>query len=330
VNNTYYQMTLARNRRCLARPAAAHRAAAIRTAAAIRPAAALTAARPAPARPAAPTPNRTTPRIAMLTIGINYEGQGSELSGCINDSNNILAAAQSTFGNALTLVTQLTDHTSTAPTRANIIQALQDTVTAVNTQGYTHFVFHYSGHGTQVTDVSGDERDQKDEAIVPVDYDNNGIITDDWLFTNVLAALASHVTMIGIMDCCHSGSVFDLRFMYDPIGSGPRLRSKSGSRTGSLAASVIMISGCEDHTYSYDAWDAEFQASGAMTAAFIRATRGTVRKSNGRVVQRRVRPIGEIVAEMRSALRRDGYPQVPQISSSVRLTASSLLPAWSL
>jgi hypothetical protein len=36
-----------------------------------------------------------------------------------------------------------------------------------------------SGHGTQTEDLDGDEGDDDDEAICPVDYHDNGLIVDD-------------------------------------------------------------------------------------------------------------------------------------------------------
>ena len=45
---------------------------------------------------------------------------------------------------------------------------------------------HYSGHGSQVRDRSGDEDDNQDEVIMPVDFESAGVISDD-----VLKALIS-------------------------------------------------------------------------------------------------------------------------------------------
>ena len=46
--------------------------------------------------------------------------------------------------------------------------------------------FHYSGHGSQVKDKSGDEDDNQDEVIIPLDFESAGVISDD-----VLKALIS-------------------------------------------------------------------------------------------------------------------------------------------
>jgi hypothetical protein len=47
------------------------------------------------------------------------------------------------------------------------------------TQPGDSLFFHYSGHGSQVVDHSGDEEDGLDETICPVDFKSAGQIIDD-------------------------------------------------------------------------------------------------------------------------------------------------------
>jgi metacaspase-1 len=74
--------------------------------------------------------------------------------------------------------------------------------------------FHYSGHGATQADVSPDtdEADGQDETIVPVDYQKAGMIVDDEIFDLLVAPLPKGVRLTAVMDCCHSGSVFDLPY----------------------------------------------------------------------------------------------------------------------
>lgn len=44
---------------------------------------------------------------------------------------------------------------------------------------------HYSGHGGSVKDHTGDEEDNKDETMVPVDYAKSGQIKDDEILKEV-------------------------------------------------------------------------------------------------------------------------------------------------
>ncbi len=63
-------------------------------------------------------------------------------------------------------------------------------------------VFTYSGHGTQVTDRSGDESDPYDEAISL--YDGN--VIDDELRV-ILNGIHPQATLVIVSDSCFSGSV---------------------------------------------------------------------------------------------------------------------------
>jgi len=72
------------------------------------------------------------------------------------------------------------------------------------------FIFYYSGHGIQVIDSNGDEKDNKDEATALYDIDLNdkdfitgGVLLDDELHS-LLAQIDSK--KIIIFDKCHSGS----------------------------------------------------------------------------------------------------------------------------
>jgi len=66
-------------------------------------------------------------------------------------------------------------------------------------------VFYYSGHGSQVADVSGEEIDRRDETICPHDYATAGMIKDDDLRT-AFAGVAAGVNLDVILDSCHSGT----------------------------------------------------------------------------------------------------------------------------
>ena len=66
---------------------------------------------------------------------------------------------------------------------------------------------HYSGHGSQVEDLNGDEPDdQLDETIVPQDGRTEGVpdITDDELEA-ILSQLKTSQAVV-VLDSCHSGT----------------------------------------------------------------------------------------------------------------------------
>ena len=71
-------------------------------------------------------------------------------------------------------------------------------------------VIYYSGHGSQVDDESGDERDGKDETFVPTDYGRNGERAEDMLLDDELATALNRLgdrQVLLIADSCHSGTV---------------------------------------------------------------------------------------------------------------------------
>jgi hypothetical protein len=93
--------------------------------------------------------------------------------------------------------------------------------------------------------------------------------------------------------------MLDLRYDIEK----PRVRVSN--RRGSRKPTAMMVSGCRDHRYSYDTWDEQYGASGAMTTAFLRVM----------ARYRRARAVN-IVAHMRQDLQERGYPQIPQLTAS--------------
>jgi hypothetical protein len=76
------------------------------------------------------------------------------------------------------------DGEHTPPTKSNIIAAYKKIISE-SKAGDAVFL-HYSGHGTKIKDLDGDEDDGFDEALVPVDYKQAGLIIDDDIVVNGL------------------------------------------------------------------------------------------------------------------------------------------------
>jgi metacaspase-1 len=106
----------------------------------------------------------------------------------------------------------------TAPTRENILAAYQQLV-ASSEPGDALFC-HYSGHGAKVRDDDrGEENDGYDETLVPVDYMEAGMIRDDDLCDALVTPLPEGVHLVCVMDCCHSGTVLDLPYVFKADGN---------------------------------------------------------------------------------------------------------------
>jgi len=111
----------------------------------------------------------------------------------------------------------LDDGQHTSPTRDNILAAYKRLVQ--DAQPGDAVFTHYSGHGGKVRDDDGDEKDGYDETLVPVDFQSAGQIRDDDVFTTLVGPMAKGVTMTCVYDCCHSGTVLDLPYVFVADGS---------------------------------------------------------------------------------------------------------------
>merc|ERR1712063_149401 len=161
-------------------------------------------------------------RKAVL-IGINYlRHQRGRLSGCINDVKNMqqfLAERGFTGPNVRVLTDDLSDP-SKQPTKANILRDLRWLASGAR-PGDSLF-FHFSGHGSQVADLNGDEEGGMDETILPVDYNTAGQIIDDTLHEILVAPLPAGCKLTSLMDCCHSGTGLDLPYVHNIPGASSR------------------------------------------------------------------------------------------------------------
>ena len=92
-----------------------------------------------------------------------------------------------------------------AATREGVLAALHQLVQETGPNDVVYI--HYSGHGSQVKDLSGDEAgDELDETIVPQDGRTTGVpdITDDEL-EEILSDLKTPSAVV-VLDSCHSGT----------------------------------------------------------------------------------------------------------------------------
>ncbi|RMD41999.1 hypothetical protein DV735_g3141, partial [Chaetothyriales sp. CBS 134920] len=183
--------------------------------------------------------NCTGKRKALL-IGINYFGQKGQLRGCINDVKNMSTYLNQNYGYAREDMVILTDdlqNPMSQPTKANILRAMHWLVK--DARANDSLFFHYSGHGGQTPDTSGDEEDGYDEVIYPVDFRTQGHIVDDEMHRIMVKSLAPGVRLTAIFDSCHSGSALDLPYVYSTQGvlKEPNLAKEAGQGLLSIVTS---------------------------------------------------------------------------------------------
>jgi len=230
-----------------------------------------------------------------VCIGINnYPGSSNDLNGCVNDANDWAALLEySGFQ-----VEKILDGKAV---KNNILNTLDDLVTS-SADG-DEIVFTYSGHGTSVTDRSGDEDDGYDEAL----YVYDGILLDDEIRA-VIKKLPADVKMTVISDSCFSGTITralaeggaKARFVKtDDIPPAAKLKKRFLSEEDMIE---ILISGCSDSEYSYDA-EINGRWNGAMTAYALS-------------VLRKGQTYNEFYDLLRDILPSSQYPQTPQLEGA--------------
>jgi hypothetical protein len=261
-----------------------------------------------------------------LCIGINdYPGVENDLSGCVNDAYDwmgILKQSGYSIYNVLT---------NQSATKENILKCIRILVEKAKS-GDSIFV-QFSGHGTFVPDEDGDEPDGVDECWCPHDIMLNGPIIDDEIF-DLASKKENGVKFILLSDSCHSGTIMRFasfiplqkpnpfirkaRFIppatFLPIKALSRLPShrynfKQNHNTKLLLNAafypnqkpMLLIAGCQDIEYSYDAWFNN-KANGAFSYFAMKKLREVKPKT-----------YGEWFDSIRSVLPCSQYPQTPNM-----------------
>jgi hypothetical protein len=161
-------------------------------------------------------------------------------------------------------------------------------------------VFHYSGHGAQQRNYSGDEVDGFDETLCPLDFETQGMIVDDEINTALVRPLPHGVKLHALIDACHSGTALDLPFLCRMNRSGQYVwedhRPRPGVWKGTSGGEAISFSGCDDDQTSADTSAlSKITSTGAMTFCFIQA----IERGQGTTY-------GSILNSMRTTIRNTG------------------------
>ena len=209
-------------------------------------------------------------RKRALLVGLNYAMDPSaRLAGCVNDVRTISKYLISTMGYQPSQVEVLTDEKLQdlyKVSKEGLIDSLYALAIASWKDDLEYALFHYSGHGSQVKDLSSDESDMQDEGIVPVDFRIQGLLVDDQL-RRIFSRFNPKTKIVCFFDCCHSGSILDLPFAYDlnkPGDPGVKQAVVGLPR-------IYCISGCLDNQVSMDSTDlATNMPAGAMTTALVK------------------------------------------------------------
>lgn len=228
-----------------------------------------------------------------LLVGINYLNTPYALTGCIDDTTRMKELLVSHGFNDFNI---LNDLTSVKPTKSNILNELKNLI--INAKSGDVLFFYYSGHGSYTYDRNNDETDGRDEMLVSSDFQ---AVLDDELKAIIQTNLSSEITIIGLFDSCHSGTILDLKYNY--LDSNNYDKYTENKQVSECQGNVIMISGCMDSQTSAEAL-IENKSQGALTWSFIDCINKTPNCS-----------WRELLKSMRNLLKTSGFEQIPQLST---------------
>ena len=254
-----------------------------------------------------------------LLVGINkYKIADSDLSGCVNDATNVRDVLLKYLGFEIGDIRLITDERAT---KDAIIEGLKWLVKGAKVKD--RLLFHFSGHGSQVRDLNGDElSDRLDEILCPHDMDWNGTYIKDDDLEKIFRGLPKGINLEVLLDSCHSGTgtreafgikslpvelSFRPRFLEPPVDVQCRmdedLRAKKILReTNPL--NHVLFSACRDHQKSADAF-----INGSYNGAFTYYFCKHIRDAEGKATRL------ELLRRVRASLRFNGFSQVPELEA---------------
>ena len=237
--------------------------------------------------------------IALLIAINDYKGTENDLKGCLNDQEDM---EDLLFGKYQ--IVKMKDSECTVVAVKNKIIDIIHTIKSGD-----NFIVHYSGHGTQVPDKNGDEKDGYDEAL----YLYDGVLIDDDL-GYILSGLPEGVTCLVLLDSCFSGTATK------EIGKKPRfiklfdIEFKKGKRrsiTRDNEMKWCVISGCSENQTSADAYINK-RYNGAFTYHLIQAYKEGI-------------TIKEWFNSLRKLLPNRKYDQIPTLEGNSHLFNNIIL-----
>ncbi len=236
-----------------------------------------------------------------LLIGINYINSEYQLDGCINDIHNINKFLINYCGYLPENIRILTEKSDILPNKSNIIEQINWLIKDVEENDT--LLFYYSGHGSYSKDKNKDESDKRDEQIIPLDVDEKGEISDDWLYSNFASKVPKNANLWCFFDCCHSGTALDLTYNCVSQCSYKKSKKKlkeikkenfvynkeewtnkfkiSEEKSKKLVGNVCEFSGCRDKQTSDDTFE-ENMNQGAFTFCLLKFLNNHLTEKDGK------------------------------------------------
>jgi len=243
-----------------------------------------------------------------LLIGIDYKGTRFQLNGCINDVASItqFLLSKNIKSNQ---IYSLTDNTPVKPTKTNIINSLTKMLSdsIIGDQ----LVFFYSGHGSTINKEKPNVFEKSDDVLLTINFE---YIIDDELNEIIQKNLKPGVKLFVLFDCCHSGTMLDLKYNYS---LDTRMNIIVDTTSSDTKSEVYYISGCKDDQTSEETF-MESKSQGALTWAFLQSVASVGNSDQGLSASWK-----NVVLSIRDNLKKYNFIQIPQFSSGLSCDVNS-------
>lgn len=261
-----------------------------------------------------------------LLIGINNYTAVPPLHGSVNDIETMREILITRWG---FLPEHITLVANEAATREGMLAAMEHLIQETGPNDTVYF--HYSGHGSQVKDLNGDEPDDGlDETLVPQDGRSGTVrdITDDEL--NALFARLRARRALLVLDSCHSGTATRstaFRTRSVPVDSrldlyqeAEHAAPKTRAIVPVLTSRYVLMTGAASHQEALDG-PVEGQPHGFFTYALSKSLSTAPLGSTPTDV---FREIGRELTRIQQQYGRTSMPE-PQLEAAPQILEQPLL-----
>lgn len=231
----------------------------------------------------------------------NNDYPSSPLNGCIEDAKDFAQTLISTK-----VVTKKNVTVVVNATKDSILSGLKDLISKGKMGDL--LIFYYSGHGSYVTDTHGDEKDKKDECLVPIDYDAAGFILDDEI-SAIINNLAPGAILEVFLDSCFSGTATRnptttvSRFLPPPTEVHGEVKKRVFRGKVDAKINHVLWAGCSDKQTSMEL-DVGGQVRGAFTYSICKELRVTGKST------KRSKLIDKVIQSVKNMGIKDQTPQL--------------------
>ena len=189
------------------------------------------------------TINAEKKRALLFAIN-DYPGSQNDLNGCINDQTDVESMLNKYFPGFV-----ISKFKNSQVTAARFISEVGNAIKVLRPGDI--LLIHYSGHGTQVPDTSGDESDNYDEAIYLYDRP----VIDDTI-RDLLSKIPEGAKVVLSFDSCFSGTItrdpFCAKTKFMRYDGNPIMKTANRKMTPNEKRYVV-FSGCGEQQTSADA-----------------------------------------------------------------------------